>query len=81
MATRIYDNFGRPQGSVDFRGRDPLPYEVDKAEDATYICFFDTALRAVHRVKDGKLEVAYGAWADRATLTYQPANQFFTVEE
>ncbi len=81
MASKIIDHFGRRQNSVDFRGPDPLPYVIDDQGDVTYVCFFDSPKRAIHRIKDGKVEVAYGAWADRATLTYGPVNELITVED
>ena len=80
MATRFLNHFG-----IDINDhnadREPLPYIIDEQDDVTYICFFNTPRRAIHRVTDGKVEVAYGAWADRATLDYGPVNELLTVEE
>ena len=80
MAKKFLNHFGIDPNDHN-ADREPLPYQVDKASDATYICFFDTPKRAIHRVKDGKVEVAYGAWDDRASLTYGPVNELITVEE
>ena len=80
MATRYLNHFGIDVNDH-IADREPLPYQVDDQGDVTYVCFFDTPKRAIHRIKDGKVEVAYGAWADRATLTYGPVNELITVED
>lgn len=85
-----YDHFGTPMTSGRFLGndprRDPDPYMVDdSAGGVTYICYADTARRAIRRitVTDGvtAIEWAYGAWDDRAALTYVPINKYIEVAE
>lgn len=78
----IVDCFGRRAGSADFRNPvEPLPYLYDAGGEngPAYVCFDEAPTRAIHRITTGsdglkKVEFAYGAWADRATLTYQPVN-------
>ena len=71
----IVDCFGRRAGSAEFRSPvEPLPYLYD-----AYVCFDEAPKRAIHRITTGsdgvkKVEFAYGAWADRGSLTYQPIN-------
>ena len=48
-----------------------------------YVCYYDTPIRAVRRITvTGTIttvEVAMGAWANRASLTYYPVNHVFEV--
>ena len=77
----IIDPFGRPQNSA-FHGLlvEPLPYITVTEAGATYVCFYETPKRAVHRITNGKVEVGFGAWDDRANLQYHPVNTFLEVE-
>ena len=78
----IVDCLGRRAGSAEFRSPvEPLPYLYDAGGESgpAYVCFDESEKRAIHRITTGsdgvkKVEFAYGAWADRATLTYQPVN-------
>ncbi len=77
----VYDDYGRSSNNPNFGSKSevPEPYMVDAAaEDVTYICFANTTPRCVRRITqaDGvtTTEFSMGAWADRATLTYQPVN-------
>ena len=78
----IVDCFGRRAGSAEFRSPvEPLPYLYDAGGESgpAYVCFDESEKRAIHRITTGsdgvkKVEFAYGAWADRASLTYQPVN-------
>lgn len=73
------DQYGFEATSVDFHKRKLQPYRVAETGDITYLCFGDGDLRPIHRItKTGSetvIEWAYGAWADRATLSYLPINQ------
>ena len=80
MAKRFLNHFGIDPNDHN-ADREPLPYTIDDQGDVTYICFFDTPKRAIHKIADGKVEVAYGAWADRASLTYGPVNELLIVED
>ena len=86
MATIRLDRFGRPAGTYNSINAEVEPYMVDKASaNVTYIRYFDTDPCAVRRVTtEGSvttIEVAYGSWSDRATLTYYPVNHVFEIEE
>ena len=86
---QIYDKFGRAQERINFKfgEQDPYIVEEDSATGITYICYDDGALRAIRRITEvvagatttTTIEVAYGAWADRETLTYQPINQDLSI--
>ena len=81
-----YDIYGRPENSPQYRLGKPEIYEQDipkGGEDGVYYArFFNTATCAVHRITIAtangrqtiKTEVAYGAWANRATLSYHEIN-------
>lgn len=90
MATARFDHWGNRHTDSGFVGnrpeREPEPYIVDEATAGTvYLCYANTANRAIRRITtaDGvtTIEWAYGAWADRATLTYKPINEFAEVTE
>lgn len=81
--SKIFDNFGRSIHFVSYRRGELEPYIVEEAGNGvTYICYDDGAKRAVRRITETTangvtttvIEVAYGAWADRATLDYHPVN-------
>lgn len=80
MMARCVDKFGRVNGSVGYRNGELEPYIVDQATaGVTYICYTNDALRAIRRITEAAdtitIEVGYGAWPDRATLTnYTPVN-------
>jgi len=87
MSTTKYDRYGRPAGFIPTINNEVDPYLVDKASaTVTYACFFETgtAPRAIHRfVKAGtvtQVTVAWGAWSDRASLTYYPINTYLEVD-
>ncbi len=73
------DQYGFEATSVDFHRRKLQPYHVAEGGDITYLCFDNGDLRPIHRItKTGSetvIEWAYGAWSDRATLSYLPINQ------
>ena len=73
------DQYGFEATSVDFHKRKLQPYRVAEDGDITYLCFDDGDLRPIHRItKTGSetvIEWTYGAWGDRATLSYLPINQ------
>lgn len=82
----VYDDYGRTSSDANFKSHSevPEPYLVDAAvEDVTYICFTDAAFRCVRRITQANglttTEFSMGAWADRATLTYQPINSTLEV--
>ena len=86
-----YDIYGRPETSPQFRMGVPEAYEQDIPKDGNdgvyYTRFYNTSVCAIHRItitttgdrKTIVTEVAYGAWADRATLTYQEINAVLEV--
>ena len=79
------DKFGRRDVSAFFRDGELEPYIVEEnsATGVTYICYTDEAMRAIRRVTETvsgditttKIEVAFGSWANRGSLTYQPVNR------
>lgn len=87
-----YDVYGRPETSPNYRLGKPEVYEQDIPKDGEdgvyYIRFFATEQCAVHRITIAtangrqtiKTEVAYGAWANRATLSYHEINEPFEQE-
>lgn len=88
MAKVIYDQYGRRPGDRHYgnNANPPLVHIADESTaGVTYLCFFGTAARAIHRVTETAgittLERAWGAWADRATLTYTPINDYIEVTE
>lgn len=91
MSTTYRNQWGQNLGEIPALPTEPTPYMIDQAGGGiTYICYFpDDAdgKRAVKRVTESSsggstvttIEHAYGAWADRATLTYYPINQAIPV--
>lgn len=74
------DKYGRRGITLD----EPLPYKVDSSTDGTtYMCFSDEAETMIHRyvTADGVTTTtkAWGAWANRATLTYVAINALYEV--
>lgn len=85
MAKKTVDSFGRPQNSTGFGNPvEPLPYKMAQDGDTIYVCFFNTPKRAIHRItssgSEKTVEAAFGAWSDRARLTYRPVNDIMEVE-
>lgn len=87
MSTTRYDRYGRPAGYLNPINNEVDPYLVDKSSaTVTYVCFYETGTgpRAIHRiVKVGtvsQVTVAWGAWSDRASLTYYPVNTYLEVD-
>ena len=74
--------FGAPNMNPEYGA-----YQVDaSAEDGTvYIRYANDNICAITRIStaDGvtTIEWAYGAWADRASLTYVPINEAIVVED
>ena len=88
MAKVIYDQYGRRPDYPHYgdNSNPPAAHIIDESTaGTTYLCFFNTENRVVHRVTvaDGitTVERAYGAWEDRATLDYVPINDFIEVTE
>lgn len=79
----FFDRYGNYQGTIPSAPGKIVPYIVSKEGEYTYICYDNGPLRAIQRVHKYSsggatitvIENAYGAWADRATLTYYPPNQ------
>ena len=76
----VYDKFGRLRGSMEFGSpEEPEVYQIDVASDSvTYLRYYDATPCAVWRISTSgtvkTIEVAIGAWADRASLTYHQPN-------
>ena len=91
MATVYYDRWGGYQGENPAPPTEKLPYIVEEAGGGiTYICFTPddaNGKRVVKRITEistggattTTIEHAYGAWANRASLTYYPINQAIPV--
>jgi hypothetical protein len=89
--TTYRDQWGQNLGIIPALPTEPKPYTIEDAGGGvTYICYFpddENGMRAIKRitqVSEGgatttTVEHAYGAWADRATLTYYPINQAIPV--
>lgn len=84
------DHWGHNESQRGFVGNrpevDPEPHIVDEATAGiTYICYANTAKRSIRRITVANsvttIEWAYGAWADRATLTYEAINEYIEVTE
>lgn len=84
MRTRLLNNLGNPHRGVPEED-DLRPYIVDASGEVTYICYFDTPRRAIHRLSTvngvTSCHWAYGRWEDRASLTYIPINEPMEVED
>lgn len=92
MATNYYDRWGNLQGEIPSLPGKIIPYISEQAGGGvTYNRFFPDDAQgkcAIQRitetssggVKTQTFEHTYGAWADRATLTYYPINQAIPVE-
>ena len=88
-----YDRYGRSMGSVPSLPGKIVPYISEQAGGGiTYNRFFpddSNGKCAIQRVteessggtKTQTFEHTYGAWDDRATLTYYPINQAIPVTE
>ena len=92
MAITYRDKYGRNLGEIPGLPTEPSPYIVDDAGGGiTYICYFpdDGSGVGVTRITQTSsggstittIEHAFGALADRASLTYYPINQSIPVEE
>ena len=94
MSERIYvDRWGRALGIIPQTPGEILPYIIEEAGGGvTYIRFFaddadgNCAVKRITEVSEGgatttTIEHAFGAWADRATLTYYPINQAIPITE
>jgi hypothetical protein len=80
---RIFNKFGIDANSS-AADKEPLPYKVETGTDgATYVCFFETgdAPRAIHKITDSALTVAYGKWSNKESLSYAEPNKDFVIEE
>ena len=75
MIKHVIDCYGR---DIHFPAPKPVAYKVATDGDYTYVCYSSQDPCAIMRIdsSDGvTLTWAYGAWADRATLTYIPIDQ------
>lgn len=92
MSTTVYyDRWGGYQGTNPAPPTEKLAYIVEDAGGGIkYICFTpddENGKRVVERITEASsggtttttIEHAYGAWADRATLTYYPINEAIPV--
>lgn len=92
MSETTYRNqWGQNLGIIHALPTEPKPYMIEDAGGGvTYICYFPDdadgkrAIKRITQVIEGgatttTVEHAYGAWADRATLTYYPINQAIPV--
>lgn len=87
--SKTLDKYGRYENRAGFRNGDLDPYivEEDSSTGITYICYGAGTNRAIRRITEVSvgdvttttIEIAYGAWANRASLTYQPINQDLSV--
>lgn len=85
----ILDKYGRSENSAHFRLGDKEPYivEEDSAAMVTYLCYDGGASRVIKRITETvsgditttTVEIGYGTWANRATLTYRPINADLSV--
>ena len=71
----LIDSYGNKSISVDYFKRKKQFHESVKDGNFTYIRFSTDATGPIHRIDESiadnpKLLWAYGAWEDRATLTY-----------
>lgn len=83
------DKYGRERYSKDYMMGDLEPYiiEENSATGITYIRYDDKPLGAIRRITETvvdsttttTVEVAYGAWALRGSLTYSPVNSVLDV--
>lgn len=73
---KLIDCYGHPASSERYQKFDyaKRPYMVAEADGATYMCFSKAAKRPIHRYTEAdgvtKCEWAFGAWEDRANLSY-----------
>lgn len=96
MARIKIDVWGRTSTEPNFNTQPLQEYETDaidgSGDGVIYTRFFNRTITGVHRTtittengrKSIKNEVAFGAWADRATLEYdEPANypKYINVED
>ncbi|MBR6240698.1 MAG: hypothetical protein IKQ82_04500 [Lentisphaeria bacterium] len=86
----LRDKFGRVFPSAGFKNGELEPYIIEEAGGGvTYICYTDDDNRAIRRITETEdngvttttVEIAFGAWADRATLDYQCVNTDFETGE
>ena len=85
MAKTRVDNFGRRETSGGYLSPvEPLPYQVAVDGDKTYVSFYNTNPRAIHRITTAgdvkTVEFAFGSWDERANLAYIPINSVMEVE-
>ena len=85
MAKTRIDNFGRKESTGGYLSPiEPMPYQIATDGSTTYVSFFDTNPRAIHRITTAgdvkTVEFAFGKWDDRAILTYIPINNVMEVE-
>ena len=78
----LIDAWGRPSYNPHYKDSavKPTAYQVDAATSGTtYIRFSDSPKNAIQKIVDADgvttITVAFGAWADRATLDYHPVNK------
>ena len=72
----MIDCYGHSATSERYQKRDygKRPYLIDSVGGTTYVCFSKASKRPIHRIVegDGGTEIlwAFGAWENRANLTY-----------
>ena len=82
----FFDQFGRRSDASLFGAFPRNTYQVDEAsESVIYLRYDGTNPCAVYRISvSGTVttrEVAWGNWADRASLSYSPCNSTIEVAE
>ncbi len=84
----MIDCYGHAATSERYQRRDyrKLPYLIAADGGTTYVCFSKSAKRPIHRIVEsgGGTEVlwAFGAWDNRANLTYAATlNDPLTVDD
>ncbi len=85
----ILDKYGRPENSAHFRFGEKEPYTIEEntSTGTTFVCYDNSTNRVVKRIRETTVgtvtttivELGYGTWANRATLTYQPINSDLSV--
>jgi hypothetical protein len=84
-----FDRWGNWQGDINSAPGRTVPYIVSEEGNIIYVCYQNTPLRAIRRitkvqtggVKTTTVEIARGAWEDRATLNYVPVNEPIPEDE
>lgn len=78
-----FDRWGNWQGDISSAPGRTVPYIVSEEGNVIYICYDNKPIRGIKRItktqsgaiKTTTIEIAVGAWDDRATLNYVPVNE------